>query len=352
MALTFELTTPYDDERPVFLAGNFTDWYPDVEKFRMSRVSWGHYELKFPTDGKLPETIHYKYTKGAWEQVELDENGNAPDNRMLRKRTGIVRDFVANWRQNGVSFRLDLMPKIQLIKRFTMPQLKRRRKVYALLPHDYERSGKRYPVLYLQDAQNLFGEGSSYGNWSIDRKLAVLAQHSKGDVIVIAIDHGDKRRLNEYAPYRSRLGQGEGEEYVRFIVETLKPYIDDHFRTLPDRPNTGIGGSSLGGLISLFAGLNHPQIFGKMMIFSPSLWVSNQIYDDAKRYHPDSASKIYLFAGGKEGKYMIPAVEGMRDDLRKWHVQVHLSIDPQGKHQEDRWGREFPRALEWLFFEE
>lgn len=348
--LRFELTTPYDDDRPVFVAGDFTSWYPDVAAFQMKKIAWGQYELIVPSLPKLPETIEYKYTKGGWDQVELDENGNPPNNRKLIKRTGVLRDFVPNWRLNGMNFRADFMPKVQLIKRFDIPQLKRRRKVYALLPHNYEHSQKRYPVLYLHDAQNLFGEGSSYGNWAIDRKLAVLAQQGKADVIVIAIEHGGKHRLSEYAPYHSRLGHGEGEEYIQFVVETLKPYIDRHFRTLSDRWNTGIGGSSMGGLISLFAGLAHPQVFGKMLIFSPSLWVSNQIYEDAKRYYPDSDSKIYLFAGGKEGKYMVPAMEGMRDNLQKSQVQVNLCIDPKGKHQEERWGREFPRALEWLFF--
>ena len=183
--LRLELTTPYDDNRPVYVAGNFTDWYPDVAAYQMNKISWGHYEFIFPPDAKLPEIIEYKYTKGGWDQVELDENGNAPHNRRLTKQSGVVRDFVPNWRINGLGFRPDLMPTTQLIKRFTIPQLKRRRKVYALLPYGYEQSNKRYPVLYLQDAQNLFGEGSSYGNWAIDRKMAVLAQQDKGDVIII-----------------------------------------------------------------------------------------------------------------------------------------------------------------------
>ena len=179
----------------------------------------------------------------------------------------------------------------------------------------------------------------------------MLARNCKADVIVIAIEHGDKRRLSEYAPYHSRMGKGEGEEYVAFLTDTLKPYVDKHFRTLPDRPHTGIGGSSMGGLISLFGGLHRPDVFGKLMIFSPSLWVSSQIYDAAKQYHPPADSHVYLFAGRKESRYMVPAVEGMRDCLRKWQVHVQLHIDPQGKHHEERWGHEFPRALEWLFFE-
>jgi predicted alpha/beta superfamily hydrolase len=350
-SLTFELTTAEDDERPVYLAGSFTDWYPDVAAFRMEKIDTGQYRLRLPSDMITTLLAEYKYTKGAWDQVELDPDGNAPANRKLSKTSGTIRDFVPHWRLNGVGFRVDLMPIVRPIKRFSIPLLNRRRKAYALLPHDYDRSDKRYPVLYLQDAQNLFGEGSSYGNWSIDRKLAVLAQRGKADVIVVAIEHGDKRRLSEYAPYYSRMGKGEGEEYVAFMADTLKPYVDKHFRTLPGRQHTGIGGSSMGGLISLFGGLHRPDIFGKMMIFSPSLWVSNLIYESANQYHPPADSYVYLYAGRKESRYMVPSVEAIRDCLSKGYVHVQLHLDQHGKHHEERWGHEFPRALEWLFFD-
>lgn len=356
--LSLELATPVDDERPVYLSGNFCDWYPDLTEFEMEKVSKGKYKFSFPPEKNLPDPIEYKYTRGGWDFVELDSYGNTPSNRVVAKKQGSVRDFVPYWRQDGSTASIaKLMPEIQLVsENFSIPQLGTNRAIHILLPHNYaQNTDKHYPVLYMQDGQNLFRDGSSYGNWEIDKRLSLLSKQNKGEVIIVTINHGDKDRFKEYSPYTvEKKGKGMGMKYANFIVRTLKPYIDANYRTRPEAQFTGIGGSSMGGLISLYAGLMYPETIGRLMIFSPSLWVSNKIYFDISEFFSPVNSRIYLYGGGKEGATMIPSVKKIKDTIESqgWStdkVDVKVSFDSRGEHTEKRWGQEFPKALEWLF---
>jgi predicted alpha/beta superfamily hydrolase len=357
--LSLELATPEDDEKPVYLAGNFCDWYPDLTEFEMEKVGKGKYRFNFSPDKNLPEKIEYKYTRGGWDFVELDSYGNAPANRVVSKKQGSIRDFVPFWRQDGSTASIaELMPEIQVVsENFNIPQLGTTRAIHILLPHDYEQNTeKRYPVLYMQDGQNLYGEGSDYGNWEIDKRLSLLGKQDKSDVIIVAIDHGDKDRFKEYSPYTvEKKGKGMGMKYANFIVRTLKPYIDKNYRTKPEAQFTGIGGSSMGGLISLYAGLMYPETIGRLMVFSPSLWVSTKIYFDITEFFSPVNTKIYLYGGGKEGATMIPSVKKIKDTIESQHwstdkVDVKLALDSRGEHKEKRWGQEFSKAIEWLFY--
>ncbi|MEM6317107.1 MAG: alpha/beta hydrolase-fold protein [Bacteroidota bacterium] len=247
-------------------------------------------------------------------------------------------------------------PIIRIIEEdYEMPQLGRRRRISALLPHDYETSEKYYPVLYLHDGQNLFDENAPYGNWAIDKSLTQLRKEGHGEVIIIAIDHGEKDRISEYSPFPSeRFGAGQGILYLRFLLETLKPYVDRTFRVLSDGANTGIGGSSMGGLFSLFAGLRRPDVFSKMMIFSPSLWIAPRIYKMAQRFQPVGQSLMYLYSGEKESPTHHTNIEVFiaylkMNNLSEDQFKKQLVINPQGTHSEYYWSREFPVALKWLF---
>ena len=200
--LKLELTTPANDDRPVYVSGNFCNWSPDLEELKMEQISPGQYQFTFPQNLDLPQEIHYKYTRGGWDQVELDSDGNAPLNRSVACDRKRVKDFVPHWRHDGVSLDTSLKPIVEVFaEAYDIPQLQTSRRIQVLLPHNYyEQTDRRYPVLYLTDAQNLFGEGSAYGSWGIDRKLAVLATRDRADVIIVAIDHGDKERINDDDP--------------------------------------------------------------------------------------------------------------------------------------------------------
>lgn len=251
----------------------------------------------------------------------------------------------------------DLKPIIKVIEEdYEIPQLGKHRRISALLPYDYDTSEKSYPVLYMQDGQNLFNPHAPFGDWAIDQSLAKLAKEGFPDLIVIAIDHGEEERIKEYLPFsNTRFGESEGERYVQFLLNTLKPYVDNKFRVKTDRLNTGIGGSSMGGLISLYAGLTHPDHFAKVMVFSPSLWISPMINQHGQNFSPSDPAYLYLYAGGKESKYHIRNVELFKTALLKHkpsypNVNFRLSINEQGEHAERFWAEEFPRAIKWLYF--
>lgn len=247
-------------------------------------------------------------------------------------------------------------PKIEILDdNYEIPQLKRKRRIAVLLPHEYYATDKHYPVLYLHDGQNLFDEYAPYGNWGVDKSLEHLAQQGLGEVIIVAIDHGGTLRIKEYLPYSTpRYTEAEGELYLKFMIEELKPRIDKQFRVLPQREHTGIGGSSLGGLISLFAGFRYPEMFGKLMIFSPSLWISNEIYIQAKNYIPMDPTDIYLYAGGMESASHygnVLRLENILQEKRRYDgFDLIFAHNPSGKHSEIHWGVQFPKALKWLFF--
>ena len=199
---------------------------------------------------------------------------------------------------------------------FEIPQLNTERRIYALLPYDYNLTDRKYPVLYLQDAQNLFDENAPYGTWAIDHHLAQLAKHGMGNLIIIAIDHGGRERISEYSPYYHRkFGEGKGKFYAEFITQTLKPYVDHHYRTFPHRDYNGIGGSSMGGLISAYIGIVYPKYFSKLMIFSPSFWFSDEIYFDAFKYNYVMPMQAYIYAGDKESKYMSQHIHRFKNAL-------------------------------------
>ena len=247
-------------------------------------------------------------------------------------------------------------PKIEILdEAYEIPQLGRKRRISVLLPHNYYETDKRYPVLYLHDGQNLFDEYAPYGNWGVDKALNRLAYQGYEDVIIVAIDHGGVLRIQELLPYVTpRYTEAEGDLYLRFMLEDLKPMIDNRFRVLPGRAFTGIGGSSLGGLLSLYAGFEYPNIFGNMMIFSPSLWISEEIYKRAKSFQPGGPTDIYLYAGGMESANhygQVLRLDNILQEKRKYDdFDIIFSHNPSGQHKEIHWGQQFPLALKWLYF--
>jgi predicted alpha/beta superfamily hydrolase len=258
-----------------------------------------------------------------------------------------------------VEVRTERYPIIEVIEEaYEIPQLKRKRRISALLPHNYHQTDRHYPVLYLNDGQNLFDDNAPFGNWAIDRSLAEMARQGMEDIIVIAIDHGGEDRIHEYYPYFSfKYGKGQGELYVEFLEKTLIPYVNRKYRTLADRLHTGIGGSSMGGLISLFAGLNHQDTFSRLMVFSPSLWIAPKIFQQADHFHPEKEVHLYIYAGGKESENHLPNVNRFKQRLTEGksifsEIHLHLSLNPEGTHSEHYWRQEFPKALKWLFFRE
>jgi predicted alpha/beta superfamily hydrolase len=348
------LTTDDDDSRPVYISGNFNNWLTQDRGFMMEKISSGLYHFKFTHDFNYPETLFYKFTKGDWSEVEIDSDGNITTNRATTSHTGVQKEHVSRWRRNWLPYKPNYLPQVVLISdEFEIPQLNKTRKIWALLPHDYDNSSESYPVMYLQDAQNLFNEEAEYGNWEIDKKLAVMSEYKIGKIIIIAIEHAEKDRIIEYNVGKTLLGKGQGKKYIKFLTETLKPFVDTNFRTKKGREYTGIGGSSMGALVSIFSGIRYPEVFGRLMIFSPSLWVGPKL--KIKNQENTSDTKIYLYAGGDESETMIDQVQKFKNQMITESfvndkMKINLSINKLGKHTETYWSDEFPKAIEWLFF--
>lgn len=350
------LKTPQDDDRPVYISGNFNDWKTQDPHFLMHKLGKGQYEFSFPASKEFQGELVYKFTKGDWSEVEIDRYGNRTPNRIWDDEKESKIEKVAKWRKNWLPYRPSQLPKIHLIsEEFEIPQLNKTRKIWALLPHDYDLSEETYPVLYLQDAQNLFNEEAEFGNWQIDKKLAVMSDYGIGKIIIIAVEHGESERLQEYNVGKTLLGKGNGKQYIRFLTDTLKPFVDKTFRTKPEREFTGVGGSSMGGLVSIFSGLIYPEVFGKLMVFSPSLWVIPKIKLGFLDFFDPMETRLYLYAGGDESETMLEHVKKFRKRLLKREslqgkMKVRLSINEEGKHNEKYWSDEFPKAIEWLFY--
>ena len=354
--LNIVLTTDEDDTRPVYISGNFNDWHTQDTNFEMEKIGNGLYHYKFAPDFVYPTEMLYKFTKGDWSEVEIDKYGNKTENRSCKESKGVRKEHVDKWRKNWLPFKPNFLPSVHLIsEEFEIPQLNKTRRIWALLPHDYETSSESYPVLYLQDAQNLFNEQAKYGNWEIDKKLAVMSEYNIGKIIIIAIEHAEQDRIKEYNVGKTVLGVGQGKKYIRFITDTLKPFVDTTYRTKTEREFTGIGGSSMGGLVSIFSGLMYPEVYGKLMIFSPSLWVVPKMDFSNIDFSEPGDTKIYLYAGGEESTTMIEHVKKFKKSMINNEfvddkMKIKLSINMLGKHNERYWSDEFPKAIEWLYF--
>jgi alpha-glucosidase len=205
----------------------------------------------------------------------------------------------------------------------------------------------------MHDGQNLFDTKTSYaGEWEIDETLNKLFTEKKLELIVVGIDNGGESRMDEYSPWNNKkYGGGEGDAYVDFIVNTLKPYIDSSYRTLSNKENTGIMGSSMGGLISFYAGLKYPDTFGKIAVFSPSFWFASDCFQYATE-HGKINSKMYFLVGEDEGGNMVSDTEKMVEVMEsngfdKDHI--YKKIVPKAQHNEQFWSSQFEQAVLWLY---
>ena len=250
---------------------------------------------------------------------------------------------------------------VKLIDCFPMPQLERERRIWIYLPPDYDVSDRHYPVLYMHDGQNIFDEKTAnLGEWHVDETLENLcASQPALGTIVVGIDNGQGYRGNEYCPWKCpRISGGEGLEYVQFIIDTLKPFIDENFRTLSDREHTGIAGSSLGGFISLYAGLQFQEIFSKVGAFSTAfLFAREEMFNFIRSTTKQFPMKIYLDVGKKE-HCMIDNDQYENDSMQAYEMlqkigfsreELKLVVDSEGVHNEEYWAKRFPEAFLWMF---
>jgi len=241
-----------------------------------------------------------------------------------------------------------------------IPGLDRNRTIRIYLPPGYDDSRKHYRVLYMFDAQNLFDDATSFvGEWGVDESLDALAKSDGIELIVVGIDHGDDKRISELRPWaHPRFGKAEGDAFLDFVVGTVKPFIDRNYRTRTGRKDTGIAGSSLGALMAHYAVVRHPDVFGRVAIFSPSYWIADEIYPATKAGRLKRGTRIYLVAGDKEGQDeadqaknldKVRKMESLLQDAQGRRIELKTVIRPGAGHNEATWRNEFPAAIRFLF---
>lgn len=337
----------------IFIAGSFNVWNPSDNryKFKVANSEIPSFDMQLSAGN-----YEYKFTRGGWAKVETTKDGKGLGNRTLT----VTNDSLINISINGWSDDFKFEPVVRkhtassqvsiLDSAFNMPQLNRTRRIWIYLPADYATTKKRFPVLYMHDGQNLFNEATSgFGEWGVDECLDSLFKQGKKECIVIGIDNGPKR-MNEYNPYEFKpYGNGEGEKYVDFLANTLKPYIDKNFRTLSTKENTFIAGSSMGGLISLYAVIKYPAVFGGAGIFSPAFWTAPKLEDELNKTEKKINSKLFFYAGGKESDRMIPDMQKIEADIKAISSsKIYERTDADAKHNEAAWRKYFPEFYNWM----
>jgi predicted alpha/beta superfamily hydrolase len=359
------LANPLPLDKQIFISGSFNAWALGPRAWPMTMLPDGSYAARLPQ--WVRGNYEFKFHLGDWGHEAVNAQGSK------------LGDFSATFSPRKMTFEykidgwlaINAWPKagstaprgVSLLSDdMRMPQLNRNRRVWVYLPPDYGAAGKRYPVIYMQDGQNIFDRATSFaGEWGVDETLDRLARAGDPGAIVIAIDNGGQTRREEYHAIDPENGRpGKQDAYLQFIVSTLKPLVDSAFATKPDRLNTAIMGASSGGTLALNAAMKHPNVFGKAAMFSTPLWLAPRfetLISASNAYRPDT--KLWFNCGANEKIGEGPAgmfakdVPALIDALAAAGFsrdrQISSKIDAEGLHNEAFWGRTFEDAYKFLF---
>jgi predicted alpha/beta superfamily hydrolase len=342
-------TPPNSD---IYIVGSFSSWNPGHPAFKMTDNHDGTYSI---TISPNPATLEFKFTRGSWETVEGNSSDGYLPNRSYTYPGGaqFIEVSIEGW-QNIKGTHTASANVQELDQDFFIPQLNRNRRIWLYLPPDYATSSKKYPVIYMQDGQNLFDAFYSFaGEWKIDESMDNLFMHGDYGAIIVGINNGGDDRTMEYSPWiNPGFGGGDGEAYAAFLVNTLKPYIDSTYRTLPGREYTAIAGSSLGANISLYTAIEYQDVFSKVGMFSPALWMSDSSYVHIHDKGITKNLRIYFVAGHRESDTNMADMTTMYNALIREGQDMNEMFflgEPDGAHSEWFWAREYPDAYTWLF---
>lgn len=344
--------TPIGDT--LYIAGDFQGWNPGHPDFALQKNNDDKWFIEIDSVA-VGTIINFKFTRGDWGKVEKGINGEEiPDRQFTFGNGDSISIIIYNWADYGGE-NSTAAENVEIIdEEFYMPQLDRNRRIWLYLPPDYNFSDIHYPVVYMHDGQNLFDAYTSFaGEWEVDESLNELFEEGYHVPIVVGIDNGGSERINEYTPWmNSQYGGGMGEQYIDFIVETLKPFIDENYRTITDRNNTALWGSSLGGLISHYGVLKFQDVFSKAGIFSPSYWFSDSVWMFTQEMGHQDEMRLYQMAGSLEGGTMVADTWAMHDTLTNLTFssnELSTKIIPGGQHNEQLWREDFKETYLWLF---
>jgi metallo-beta-lactamase class B len=338
----------------LFVAGDFNNWNPRSATHRFQKNGQGILQVAITSS---QSNLSYKITRGNWGTVEVAANGQDIPNRSSSNNPGQIHEIqVADWADTKGNHTTGNQVQI-LGSQIWLPALKRYRRVWVCLPGNYATEpNRRFPVMYFHDGQNCFDVASSFaGEWRIDEALTQLENVAGWEpIIAVGVDNGGAERISELTPFRHpSYGGGNGENYALAIAQTIKPLIDSLFRTKKEAEFTAIGGSSLGGIESLFMAYAHPNIFSKALIFSPSLWFSDSLRQYCLAQPQPLASKLYWVCGTNEGDPdMVPDMNQCFADLLNAGMpsaQMSKKVVQGGTHSEGFWSTQVKEGIQWLF---
>ncbi|MGC2183992.1 MAG: alpha/beta hydrolase-fold protein [Terriglobales bacterium] len=227
-----------------------------------------------------------------------------------------------------------------------------------------ENQGRHYPVFYLNDGQNLFDPATAYIgiDWQADEAADRLIREGRiPPLIIVGIDNAQKDRPREYLPYRSfhpPIMRPQGKRYPDFLLNEVMPFVYQHYRIARGPENTGLGGSSLGAIASLFTVMDRPGIFGRLLLESPSLFISNRQFLKSSRAFRHWPARIFMAMGTKEAgredrdRDAVEDVRELERVLRRAGLRedrLRVTIDEGATHNEAAWATRFPEALTFLF---
>ncbi len=338
----------------IYLTGNFNNWNPRDEAYQLKSFGGGRRGIVLKN--LAAGTYAFKFSRGSNDQLETTADGRYIPDRVLEVKDDLDKTYtIAGWKDAypEVPKKYTASPQVRILDTaFPIPQLHRTRRIWIYLPKGYAQSDKRYPVIYMQDGQNLFNEQTAFaGEWGMDECLDSLYDRLGQSCIVVGIDHAGEKRINEYNPWNNAShGKGEGVAYADFLAHTLKPFIDQHYRTRPDAAHTAVGGSSMGALISLYCQWQYPDIFGGVCAFSPSLWIAPEALVMAQQFQPATQPACYLYVGGKEPPEMMTGVRSLEAILqKKQSIRLRTVYSPLGQHRETYWRQELYPFFRWWF---
>jgi predicted alpha/beta superfamily hydrolase len=339
------------DEK-IYIAGNqpeFGNWNPgSIALNKINDSTW--------TDLFLFEkntVLEFKFTKGTWDTEALNKNESIPSNITLNVINDTSLLFNINkWKSSRQNIPGKITGEVRYHNNFKGKNILSR-DVIVWLPPDYDSSlNKRYPVLYMQDGQNIIDPAtSSFGaDWQVDEVADSLIKANAIKELLIVGIYNTYQRRSEYA------NNDTGYAYMKFIVNELKPFIDSTYRTLPDRKNTAVAGSSLGGLISFMLVWDYSNVFSEAACLSPALKIGNfDVVSDVTNYSGEKKPiKIYIDLGGVglESKLQ-PGVDAMLTALKekgfKEGKDLYYFKDPNAEHNERAWSKRVWRFLEFMF---
>jgi predicted alpha/beta superfamily hydrolase len=350
----FEINTPtLNDSSTVYFTGSEPElggWIPDnVPLEKISKALWRKTFLL-----QKGITVEYKLTKGSWSSEAIGNNLTIPHNFSLKinKDTTVIHTII-NWRdQNNFIVPGQITGKVIYHNNFVTEGL-RPRNIFVWLPPEYDSAKeKRFPVFYMHDGQNLVDPRTSntFIDWQVDEVADSLIRRGEVEPFIVVGINNTADRGGEYN------NTPLGKLYMKLIVEKIKPFIDSHYRTLTDAQNTAVGGSSMGGLISMMMAWEYPNVFSKAACFSPTIRINAIDYIRVvKEYNgPKKDILLYIDNGGVDLDALLqPGIDSMIEALiQKGFVEeknLFVFIDEQAEHNEAAWAKRVWRPIK-LFF--